>query len=223
MKVGDTVYWTDPEGVSSGEYRIFDIKGEVVCMENGFSEVEAPMREVRTVRKPAARKLNATERNTMARSIDSLRDSVLAQNDEFVMSHAPNTELYQRAQAAYQQVLDAQRQLIQIVGSEDFANAFRNNNNRDMPLHELTCHRSLCYKAMNLTIPDNYNANYGYYSRRHSASISDIEDEIVLLQIEGVANLRERLIEKFVPKLLQETTAAQQTQESQEIVPGVEL
>jgi len=46
-KVGDKVYWTDPEGVSSGSYEISEVYQDFCCIYNDFSEAEVPYHEVK--------------------------------------------------------------------------------------------------------------------------------------------------------------------------------
>jgi hypothetical protein len=46
-KVGNKVYWTDPEGVSSGSYEISEVYQDFCCIYNDFSEAEVPYHEVK--------------------------------------------------------------------------------------------------------------------------------------------------------------------------------
>ena len=42
IQIGDLVHWYDPEGITSGNYEVYDIHSEeMVCLSDGYSELEA--------------------------------------------------------------------------------------------------------------------------------------------------------------------------------------
>lgn len=46
-KVGDKVYWADPENISSGTYEISEVYQDFCCIYNDFSETEVPYHEIK--------------------------------------------------------------------------------------------------------------------------------------------------------------------------------
>lgn len=46
-KVGDKVYWTDPEGASSGVYEIAEVYQDFCIIYNAYSEAEVPYHEIK--------------------------------------------------------------------------------------------------------------------------------------------------------------------------------
>jgi hypothetical protein len=48
-KVGDKVYWTDPEGVSSGSYEVTEVYQDFCFINNDFSEAQVPYHEIKLI------------------------------------------------------------------------------------------------------------------------------------------------------------------------------
>jgi len=48
-KVGDKVYWTDPEGVCSGQYEVTEIHQDFCFINNEFSEAQVPYNEIKII------------------------------------------------------------------------------------------------------------------------------------------------------------------------------